>query len=484
MDIVGRNSILAAQGTSHTRLKSFITRAIDQPDALRRIAIKVQPRVASALRSWAEKGTVVAYNEVKKVTFENIGKLFANLEPSPVLDTLDEMFDGMLMGIRSYPINFPGTPFHHGIQCRNKAIGIFREELERRKMYQNSDNTTKDVMDGLMLLKDDEGKQLDDIEVIDNILGLVVAGYETTSISITWTLYYLAKYPHVLQKLREEHMPLRKEKDGEFITSDEITKLRYTYQVVEEIIRLANIASTIFRTAAKDVEYKGYKIPKGWKVILWARYLHTDPENFEDPLCFKPERWNEPAKPGTFQVFGGGSRICAGNMLARLQIAIFVHHLAAGCKWELVNPNAEVTYLPHPKPVDGVEIAISKLGFERTLVEGQENARGSVATKVALGPLQSKVKEASQPSETGMETSLINALSLIDEGEVSIGDSGQGNKVQNGSNDNSHLADLLPRSGSRSAVLKPCKLLPNQGVIRWVISIKERVESKPLGIKS
>ncbi|CAK9138284.1 unnamed protein product [Ilex paraguariensis] len=301
MDIVGRNSILAAQGTSHTRLKSFITRAIDQPDALRRIAIKVQPRVASALRSWAEKGTVVAYNEVKKVTFENIGKLFANLEPSPVLDTLDEMFDGMLMGIRSYPINFPGTPFHHGIQCRNKAIGIFREELERRKMYQNSDNTTKDVMDGLMPLKDDEGKQLDDIEVIDNILGLLVAGYETTSISITWTLYYLAKYPHVLQKLREEHMPLRKEKDGEFITSDEITKLRYMYQ--------------------------------------------------------------EPAKPGTFQVFGGGSRIYAGNMLAGLQIAIFVHRLAAGCKWELVNPNAEVTYLPHPKPVDGVEIAISKLGL-------------------------------------------------------------------------------------------------------------------------
>lgn len=36
----------------------------------------------------------------------------------------------------------------------------------------------------------------------------------------------------------------------------------------------------------------GYKIPKGWKVILWVRYLHTNPENFDDPMCFNPDRWN------------------------------------------------------------------------------------------------------------------------------------------------------------------------------------------------
>ncbi|KAJ0047901.1 hypothetical protein Pint_15284 [Pistacia integerrima] len=42
----------------------------------------------------------------------------------------------------------------------------------------------------------------------------------------------------------------------------------------------------------KEVEFEGYKIPKNWKVILWVRYLHTNPENFEDPICFNPDRWN------------------------------------------------------------------------------------------------------------------------------------------------------------------------------------------------
>jgi len=57
-------------------------------------------------------------------------------------------------------------------------------------------------MDGLMQIEDDEGSQLSDQEVLDNIVGLVIAGYESTSIASTWAIYYLAKYPHVLAKLR------------------------------------------------------------------------------------------------------------------------------------------------------------------------------------------------------------------------------------------------------------------------------------------
>lgn len=297
------------------------------------------------------------------VTFENIGKIFVSFEPGPVLDTLDALFVGIMEGVRAIPIKFPGTDYYRAVQYQKKAMEIFRKELEKKKKEQEQDGAmnTNDLMDGMMRLKDDEGKQLSDIEVLDNILSLVVAGYESTSLAIMWALYYLPKYPNVLQKLREENMSFSKNKHGELLTSDDITKLIYTNKVVEETLRMANIASTIFRTATKDIVYKGYMIPKGWKVIVWIRYLHTNPENFENPMCFNPDRWNEPPKPGAYQVFGGGSRICAGNMLARLQLAIFLHHLATGYKWELVNPNAKVSYLSHPKPVDGVEIAFSKL---------------------------------------------------------------------------------------------------------------------------
>ena len=59
-----------------------------------------------------------------------------------------------------------------------------------------------DLMDGLMQIKDDEGDKLSDKEVIDNIVSLVIGGYASTALSAMWAIYYLAKYPNVLQKLR------------------------------------------------------------------------------------------------------------------------------------------------------------------------------------------------------------------------------------------------------------------------------------------
>ncbi|XP_024968839.1 ent-kaurenoic acid oxidase 2-like [Cynara cardunculus var. scolymus] len=362
VEIVGKTSLVAVHGKAHVRIRSFVSRSINQPDALRRIAIVVQPRIISALRSWVERRKIISYNEINKVTFENIGMYFASFEPGPTLDTLDKYFTGLVSGIRSYPLNIPGFAYYHALQCRKKTIAIFKEELEKRN--NNDDGSTRpmnDLMDGLMKLKDEEGSQLRENEVLDNIVSILVAGYESTTLATMWAVYYLAKYPKVLQKLREENVSLKKSKTEQLVTSDEMLKMKYTMKVVDETIRLANIAAIVFRTTTKDVQYKGYTIPKGWNVMLWIRYLHTDPENFNDPLSFNPDRWDASMTSGTYQVFGGGSRICVGNMLARLQLAVFLHHLSTGYKWELVNPDAKMKYLSHPKPEDGVEITIEEL---------------------------------------------------------------------------------------------------------------------------
>ncbi|KAF2316044.1 hypothetical protein GH714_040839 [Hevea brasiliensis] len=361
---MGRNSLVVVHGQAHERLRSFVSNSINRPDALQLIAACVQPRLVSALHSWAQLGKFKAYKEIKKLTLQNIGKLFASLEPGPILDSLDKLYDGMLKGIRAYPLNFPGTASHHAIQCRKKLEAIFRVELEKKKKEEEQSNrvgTTNDLMDGLMQMIDEEGNQLSDQEVLDNIISLIIGGYESTTLASMWAIYYLAKYPDVLGKLREENLAMWKKKKGDFITIEDVSELKYTNKVVEETIRSANVSGFIFRLVTKEVEYKGYRIPKNWKVIIWLRYLHTNTENFEDPLCFNPERWNVPARPGTYLVFGGGPRICAGNMLARMQLAILLHHLSVGYKWELLNPDAKMIYLPNPAPADGAEIAFSKI---------------------------------------------------------------------------------------------------------------------------
>ncbi|KAK2993495.1 hypothetical protein RJ640_015179 [Escallonia rubra] len=165
-------------------------------------------------------------------------------------------------------------------------MAIFRNELEKKKKVDTKD--VNDLMDGLLQLEDKECKKLCDIELLDNIIGFVLGGYESTSLSIMWALHYLAKYSIVLKKLRklkEENMPFSKRKNKELVTRDDLARLKlYTSKVVEETLRSSSITTFLFRTATKDAKYKGYKIPEGWKVLLWVKYLHKNPENFEDPI--------------------------------------------------------------------------------------------------------------------------------------------------------------------------------------------------------
>lgn len=122
VELVGKTSLVTVHGKAHMRLRSFISRGANQPDALRQIALAIQPRMISALESWAERREIISYKEMKKVTFENIGMYFASIKPGPTLDKLNKYFGGLVNGLRSYPLNIPGSKFHHALQVFNQII--------------------------------------------------------------------------------------------------------------------------------------------------------------------------------------------------------------------------------------------------------------------------------------------------------------------------------------------------------------------------
>ncbi|XP_012571155.2 ent-kaurenoic acid oxidase 2-like [Cicer arietinum] len=255
VELMGRTSLVSVHGKAHLRVRNFVSNTINRPDALNRIAALVQPRMLHALQSWAQMGKINAKFETQKLTFENIGKLFMGKKPGPLLHSLDKLYQGLLLGVRAYPINIPGFAYHHALQCRRKLEDFFSMELDKRK----NDNKveTIDLMDGLIQIEDDEGDKLSDKEVVDNIVSLVAAGYMSTSLASTWAIYLLAKYPIVLQKLREENMAFKKESTEDFLTPKDVSNLKYTNKVVEEVIRMANIAACAFRKVDTEVDYKG-----------------------------------------------------------------------------------------------------------------------------------------------------------------------------------------------------------------------------------
>ncbi|KAF3603203.1 hypothetical protein F2Q69_00033489 [Brassica cretica] len=135
-----------------------------------------------------------------------------------------------------------------------------------------------------------------------------------------------------------------------------------TSRVIQETLRVASILSFTFREAVEDVEYEGYLIPKGWKVLPLFRNIHHSSDIFSNPSKFDPSRFEVAPKPNTFMPFGNGTHSCPGNELAKLEISIMIHHLTTKyrCVWSIVGASDGIQYGPFALPQNGLPIMLAR----------------------------------------------------------------------------------------------------------------------------
>eukprot|EP00250_Pteridium_aquilinum_P022469 c25386_g1_i8 orf=1352-2248(+) len=290
-----------------------------------------------------------------EVAFEDICDSFLSMKRSPLLTAMERCTKGMAGGIRAYPINIPGFTYYSAMQCRRKLDKIMLSIIQERKQ-DGMKEVVEDFLDVLLNVHDEEGNHLSDVEISENLVSFLLAGHESTSYAIFWTMVHLEKNPQVLSKLRDEHNSLRKKEESVFL--DDFKNMPFTNSVLNEVLRLVNIAPFLFRTIAQDdVHYKGYVFPKGWKVIAWLRASHMSPASFSDPQIFNPERFQDNTpRVGHYLPFGYGPRSCPGNMLALLSSRMFLHTLVSNYKWKFLDPEAKVTYLPRPMHACGGKV--------------------------------------------------------------------------------------------------------------------------------
>jgi len=157
-------------------------------------------------------------------------------------------------------------------------------------------------------------------------------GYESAALVFSITAYYLTVYPEVQAKLQEEiDEVFNGKEDGEDIDADDITKMTYLDQVMNEGQRLGPFSMT-GRTCTKDWQIPGdsFVVPKGTRVLVPIIGLHYDPKYWTDPLKFDPERFSSENKNFDsicFQTFGSGPRQCLGKNLYILESKVMLIHL-------------------------------------------------------------------------------------------------------------------------------------------------------------
>ncbi|KAM7503521.1 hypothetical protein LguiB_002425 [Lonicera macranthoides] len=269
----------------------------------------------------------------KNLTFSLACKLFVSVEDPRLVARLADSFKLLTAGLLSVPVNLPGMAYNRAI----KGANMIKEELsliikQRRKDLSDKKSAicvegTYDLLSKILTWSDEDGKFLNEMEITDMILGILLGSHDPTTSVMTSVVYYLADHPDVYAKVLQEQVEIMKSKGQEELLSwGDVQKMKYSRNVVNEVLRLAPPTNGAFREAISDFTYGNFSIPKGWKAFWSVHTTHKDPKYFSNPEKFDPSRFegNGPM-PFTFVPFGGGPRMCPGNEFARLEILIFMH---------------------------------------------------------------------------------------------------------------------------------------------------------------
>ncbi|PKU63647.1 abscisic acid 8'-hydroxylase 3 isoform X2 [Dendrobium catenatum] len=354
--LIGPWALFFHQGGYHAIVRKLVQSSLS-PESIRRLVPDIDAVASATLRSW-DGHMLSTFHAMKEMSFDvGILIIFGEHLSKQRKNEIKRNYFIVDKGYNSFATSIPGTAYSNAIKARKRLGEILSEIMEERREHKTME---KDLLSCFLEWKNDKGERLSDNQISDNIFGVLYAAQDTTASVITWMVKYLHDDPKLLEAVKAEQMSIYKRNGcgSQQLQWAHTRKMPFTQRVISESLRMASIISFTYREAVADVEYKGYLIPKGWKVMPLFRNIHHSSEYFPDPHKFDPSRFKASPKPNTFLPFGNGVHSCPGNELAKIEMLVFIHHLVTKYRFEVVGSHSEVEYSPFPIPKHGLQVRI------------------------------------------------------------------------------------------------------------------------------
>ncbi|HSR95256.1 MAG TPA: cytochrome P450 [Solirubrobacterales bacterium] len=260
-----------------------------------------------------------------------------------------------------YPLRLlrgPGSPWRKLIASRKVLDEIVFGEIERRRAA--PDDERQDLLSLLLGARGEAGEAFSDREVRDQLMTLMFAGHDTSTSTLTFMMYELARHPDVAERLCEEQ---RRVLGGSAPTIDRLEEMPYLEMVLDEVLRLYPPAWIGPRRAVRDFEFGGYTVPRGAYVNYCSWASHRIPEVFPDPEAFIPERFARERKAalprGAYVPFGGGQRICIGKRFGQTEVKLVATMLLQRLRLDaLPGRTMTVRQMPTLSPKGGLKMRV------------------------------------------------------------------------------------------------------------------------------
>lgn len=319
------NGILNSEGAIWRRNRHLIQPAF-HPERIQEYATMMTDATDDMLETWADGETRLVHEDMMEVTLEIVAQALFGVDIGDHIHAIGAGLEEFMEASESLsnfvlPEQIP-TPSRRRIRnARERLDAVVYDLIEDRRANPGEQN----VISMLLEAEDENGNELSTEQIRDEVVTLLLAGHETTALSLTFTMYALSRHPEVESKLVAE---LDEVLDGETPTMADIPELTYTEQVVKESMRLYPPVPGIIREPVKPDIIGGYEIPAGATVRMHQWVVHRDSRWYDDPLAFTPERWTDEFESElpklAYFPFAAGPRRCIGDRFAMLEAKLIL----------------------------------------------------------------------------------------------------------------------------------------------------------------
>ncbi|MFB6140303.1 MAG: cytochrome P450 [Halosimplex sp.] len=353
------NGLLNSEGEFWRRQRHLIGPAFE-PDRIAEYAQTMVDRTEETAARWRDGAVRDVNDDMMELTLEIVADALFGVDVGHDVETVAQGLEVVMNYQEGFsadllPVDLP-TPGRIRLE---RAIDDL-ETVVYRIIDERARNPGDDVVSRMLDVEDEAGEGMSREQIRDEVMTLLLAGHETTALALTFTFFLLAQHPRVEETLRAE---LDETLGGDPPTVTDMGDLPYLEQVVKESMRLYPPVPGIIREAKARDQIAVYAIPGGSTISINQWTVHRDPEHYDDPMAFRPERWTDEMEDGlprlAYFPFSAGPRRCVGDRFAMLEARVVLATLLQRYHLELVSsPDPDLIATITARPRDPVLVRI------------------------------------------------------------------------------------------------------------------------------